>query len=79
MPPDAPLLLHRIPGPAPAPDAPLAPFWSVTKTVIALCALRLAEQRRLDLDAPLADIGVTLRQLLGHTAGLPGYFTLPAY
>lgn len=79
MTPDAPLFLHRIPGPEPAPDAPLAPYWSVTKTVIALCALRLAEAQRLDLDAPLADIGATLRQLLDHTAGLPDYFTLPAY
>lgn len=79
MTPAAPHLLHRIPGPGPAPDAPLVPYWSVTKTVIALCTLRLAEQRRLDPDAPLPDLGVTLRQLLDHTAGLPDYVTLPAY
>lgn len=75
----APLFLHRIPGPMPAPDAPPVPYWSVSKTVIALCALRLAEERRLDLDALLPDLGVTLHQLLNHTAGLPDYFTLPAY
>lgn len=56
---------------------------SVTKTFTALAALSLVEQKRLDLDAPIADLvpsvvfaepaagrDVTLRRLLTHTAGL---------
>ena len=55
------------------------PWWSVTKTAIAICALRLAEQGRLDLDAHMPDQPFTLHQLLTHRAGLPDYGTLPAY
>ncbi len=55
------------------------PYWSFTKTVIAICALKLAEQRVVDLDAPIAGERHTLRQLLAHTAGLPDYYQLPAY
>ncbi|MGR3570912.1 serine hydrolase domain-containing protein [Brevirhabdus sp.] len=55
------------------------PYWSFTKTVIAICALRLAERGALDLDAPLTGAAYSLRQLLGHTAGLPDYATLPDY
>ena len=58
---------------------------SVSKPVAAMGALRLVEQRRLDLDRPLTlwrfprsdhdPRGVTLRRLLSHTAGVsvPGY------
>ncbi|MDK3018778.1 serine hydrolase domain-containing protein [Pseudodonghicola flavimaris] len=55
------------------------PYWSVTKTAIAICALSLAEAGKLDLDTPLPGQPFTLRQLLGHTAGLPDYTGLPAY
>ncbi|NDV02886.1 serine hydrolase domain-containing protein [Pseudoroseicyclus tamaricis] len=55
------------------------PWWSVTKTVIAICALSLVEEGRAELDAPLPGEGFTLRQLLGHTAGLPDYYALPEY
>jgi D-alanyl-D-alanine carboxypeptidase len=64
---------------------------SVTKSVTATVAVRLAHQGRLALDEPLAgqlDPGLldrwsaldalprtTPRQLLAHTAGLPNYFT----
>lgn len=41
--------------------------------------LRLVEQGRIDLDAPLPEQDFTLRQLLNHTSGLPDYGTLPAY
>ena len=63
---------------------------SVTKTVTAVVALRLAHEDRLGLDEPLADQlapallsrwraldslpRTTPRQLLKHTSGLPNYF-----
>ena len=48
---------------------------SVTKTVTAALALRLAEDGALDLDAPLeGPWKVTLREALGHRAGLPDVF-----
>lgn len=59
--------------------APLLPYWSFTKTVIAICALRLAEDGKISLDEPVGDQPFTLRQLLNHTSGLPDYGTLPAY
>ena len=57
----------------------LFPYWSFTKTVIAICAVKLSEDERLDLDAPLPDAPYALRQLLTHTAGLPDYGQFPAY
>jgi D-alanyl-D-alanine carboxypeptidase len=56
---------------------------SITKMFTATIALQLAEEGALDLDAPIAAVvpepaallehgdQITLRQLLGHTAGLP--------
>jgi len=55
------------------------PYWSFTKTVLAICTLRLVEKGKLDLDAQLSDHGFTLRQLLNHTAGLPDYHSLKEY
>lgn len=55
------------------------PYWSFTKTVIAICALKLQEAGSLDLDAPLQGARYTLRQLLNHTAGLPDYHSLLDY
>lgn len=57
------------------------PAYSITKTLTAVVALRLAEARVLALDAALHDWlpeiewsqQVSLRQLLGHTAGVPNY------
>lgn len=60
-------------------SALLLPYWSFTKTVIAISALRLAETGKMSLDEPLREKPFTLRQLLNHTAGLPDYVTLPAY
>ncbi|MGF1551347.1 MAG: serine hydrolase domain-containing protein [Paracoccaceae bacterium] len=57
----------------------LFPWWSFTKTVIALCALRLAEDGRVDLDEPVAGRLYTLRLLLQHRAGVPDYGRLAAY
>ncbi|MGY5308895.1 serine hydrolase domain-containing protein [Nocardia gipuzkoensis] len=55
--------------------------FSTTKTMVALCALILADRGELDLNAPVAGYwpefaaggkqDVLVRHLLGHTAGLP--------
>lgn len=59
----------------------LTTIFSCTKGLAALCALRLVDQGKLALDAPVADYWpefaqngkaqITLRQVLGHRAGLP--------
>jgi CubicO group peptidase (beta-lactamase class C family) len=55
------------------------PYWSFTKTVIAIAALQQVDRGKLDLDAPLEGHPYTLRHLLGHTSGLPEYSADPAY
>jgi D-alanyl-D-alanine carboxypeptidase len=59
------------------------PYWSFTKTVIAIAALKLAEEGALDLDAPvdgpIKGQNHTLRHLLAHTSGLPDYGRLAGY
>jgi CubicO group peptidase (beta-lactamase class C family) len=57
----------------------LVPWWSVTKTVIAVACLRLAEQGRLDLDAPLQGHAFSVADLLAHRAGVPNYTAWPDY
>jgi D-alanyl-D-alanine carboxypeptidase len=57
----------------------LFPWWSFTKTVLSICALRLAEECLTDLDAPRPGKPFTLRQLLQHRAGVPDYGSLHAY
>ncbi|MEW6272243.1 MAG: serine hydrolase domain-containing protein [Thermodesulfobacteriota bacterium] len=62
-------------------ESTLVNVFSVTKALVTICALRLVEQGRLDLDAPLARVWpafagadkeqVTLRHVLAHRAGLP--------
>jgi CubicO group peptidase (beta-lactamase class C family) len=57
--------------------------WSNTKTVSALACLMLADQRELDLYAPVAKVwpefaangkaGVLVRHVMSHTAGLPSW------
>ncbi|WP_127109455.1 serine hydrolase domain-containing protein [Pararhodobacter zhoushanensis] len=76
----SPVFTSAIFGPDGMPDrddAQIFPYWSFTKTALAITALSLAEDGVLDIDTPVLD--VTLRQLLTHTAGMPDYFTLPAY
>jgi CubicO group peptidase (beta-lactamase class C family) len=61
----------------------LVQVWSVTKVMAALAVLTLVERGQLDLDAPVTDYwpafgahgkdGVLVRQLLGHTSGVPGW------
>lgn len=60
-------------------ETSLFPWWSFTKTVLAVAALRLVELGRLDLDAPRPGKPYTLRQLLQHRAGLPDYASLATY
>jgi D-alanyl-D-alanine carboxypeptidase len=63
------------------------PIYSITRTFTAVCALRMAEAGALELDVPierwLPELpfagDVTLRCLLGHTAGVFNYSALPAY
>ena len=60
----------------------LVNVYSTTKGMTAICAHRLVEQGKIDLDAPVADYwpefaqggkeGIPVRQLLDHSAGLPG-------
>lgn len=57
----------------------IAPWWSITKTVIAVSSLKLWEAGDLDLDEPLPSHPFTLRQLLKHTAGVPNYGRFKAY
>jgi D-alanyl-D-alanine-carboxypeptidase/D-alanyl-D-alanine-endopeptidase len=60
-------------------DAPMLEWGSITKTVTAAIAARLANARELDLDAPVATVlpatllpdAVTVRSLVDHTSGLP--------
>lgn len=55
------------------------PWWSFTKTVLAIAALRLVEAGKLELDALRPDKPYSLRQLLLHRAGVPNYGRLEAY
>ena len=57
----------------------LVPWWSFTKTVLAVAALRLVEAGRLNLDTLRPGRPWTLRQLLTHRAGVPNYGGLTAY
>lgn len=59
---------------------------SMTKQFTAMAILRLAKDGKLSLDEPISDFvetmpptwrGITLRQLLTHTSGIPNYGSLP--
>jgi CubicO group peptidase (beta-lactamase class C family) len=57
----------------------LAPWWSFTKTVLAVASLVLVRNNLLSLDEPLPGRPFTLRQLLRHQAGLTDYGELHSY
>ena len=57
----------------------LFPWWSLTKTVLAACALELVSRGALALDQRLPGRRWTLRHLLQHRAGVPNYGGLAAY
>src|SRR6185369_17161897 len=64
-----------------------SPIYSITKTLTAICALRLAETGSLDIAAAasrwLPDVpvpgAITVTHLLRHTSGLRDYGPLPEY
>ena len=68
---------------APVTDATLFEAASMTKPVFAASVLKLVEQGRLDLDAPIPDaktlpvqperLRITPRMVLSHTSGLPNW------
>lgn len=55
------------------------PWWSVTKTCLAACALALVGRGRLALDDHLPGREYALRHLLQHTSGLGSYTARPEY
>jgi D-alanyl-D-alanine carboxypeptidase len=63
------------------PSAAIVPIYSITKTLTAICALKLAESRLLRLEDPIGAIvtdvdlprAITLTHLLRHTSGLRDY------
>jgi CubicO group peptidase (beta-lactamase class C family) len=57
----------------------VVPWWSFTKTLIAVCVLRLAESGRLALDERVLDHPFTPRELLQHRAGVGNYGDLAEY
>ena len=72
----------------PVTDSTVFEIGSISKQFAAAAALLLVEEGRLDLDDPiheyLADLpgewlGVTVRQLLNHTSGIPDYEEIQTY
>ena len=55
------------------------PWWSFTKTALAVALLRLSERGKIDLDDNIDGELFTPAQLLRHEAGLPDYGSLAAY
>ncbi|WP_248277714.1 serine hydrolase domain-containing protein [Brasilonema sp. UFV-L1] len=62
-------------------------IYSITKTFVSVCLLRLAQDKLLNLDDPLTkwlpqmpfEDTITLRRLLNHTSGVPSYTNLEDY
>lgn len=73
--------------PTDIPGDTIFPIYSITKTLTAICVLRLKERGALTLDDTvrqwLPDVGIpetiTLTHLLRHTSGLRDYGPLPEY
>ena len=55
------------------------PWWSFTKTVLAIAIFRLVEDGLLQLDERLPGESFSTRQLLRHEAGLPDYGSISRY
>jgi CubicO group peptidase (beta-lactamase class C family) len=55
------------------------PWWSFTKTALAIALLRLSDYGRVRLDEPVEGEPCTPVQLLRHEAGLPDDGSLPGY
>jgi D-alanyl-D-alanine carboxypeptidase len=70
---ELPCAINRGSGPTEGRSVALFPWWSITKSVLAAAALRLADQGRFSLDDFYNHRPYTIRQLLQHTAGLNNY------
>jgi D-alanyl-D-alanine carboxypeptidase len=68
-----PCAINRGNGPTEGCSDALFPWWSITKSVLAAAALRLADQGLISLDDLYNGRPYTIRQLLQHTAGLNTY------
>jgi D-alanyl-D-alanine carboxypeptidase len=76
-----------VPSPNDVPTDARFPIYSVTKTLTAVCVLRLAEEGRLSLNDPIRRLlpdlklpeAITLVHLLRHTSGLYDYGDLHRY
>jgi CubicO group peptidase (beta-lactamase class C family) len=55
------------------------PWWSFTKTALAIATLRLVEDGLIGLDDKLPGEVFSARQLLRHESGLPDYGAIPRY
>ena len=55
------------------------PWWSFTKTALAIAVMRLSDIGIIDLDKTIEGKAFTPAQLLRHEAGLPDYGSLAAY
>ena len=72
----------------PVTDSTVFEIGSISKQFVAVAIMMLVEEGRLDLDAPIhpflpeipgAWVGVTVRQLLTHTSGIPDYEEIAGY
>lgn len=72
----------------PVSDSTVFEIGSISKQFVAAAAMLLVEEGRLDLDDPVHDylpdlpsewMGVTIRQLLTHTSGIPDYELIRSY
>jgi CubicO group peptidase (beta-lactamase class C family) len=70
--------INRGNGPTEGESVALFAWWSITKSVLAAAALRLADRDLISLDDFYNGRPYTIRQLLQHTAGLNNYGG-PAY
>jgi D-alanyl-D-alanine carboxypeptidase len=68
-----PCAINRGNGPTEGESVALFPWWSITKSVLAAAALRLADQGLISLDDFYSGRPYTIGQLLQHTAGLNNY------
>jgi D-alanyl-D-alanine carboxypeptidase len=72
----------------PVSDSTAFEIGSISKQFVSAAAMLLVEEGRLDLDDPIHDylpylpgewLGVTVRQLLNHTSGIPDYEEIRTY
>jgi CubicO group peptidase (beta-lactamase class C family) len=66
-------------GPETRADHARVPWWSFTKTALAVAALQLVGRGHFRLDERINSRPFTLRQLLQHCAGVPNYGGLASY